>query len=152
MCCLSWFFFAFQGIAGEIPGRPAQAAMGMLEIECNISRVDLYLCPYEQYETTEKSVLFGLIKSEKHFCSGGEVFLGETPVKPVTLPAGKYILLVPSGFHSNQESPIEIDIGRGKRQFLVLKLFSPGSGGNDEDYGAGAGAGAGGGAGGSAGR
>ncbi|EFK10216.1 conserved hypothetical protein [delta proteobacterium NaphS2] len=69
--------------------------------------------------------------------------LGETPVKPVAVPAGKYILLVPSGFYSNQESPIKIDMESGKRKFFVLKLFSPRSGGNDEDYGAGGGAGAG---------
>ncbi len=139
---------AFQGFAGEKAGNGDPGDSGIIEIECNISSLELHLCPREKYETKEKRVLFGLIKSEKHLCSGGELSLGETPVKPMSVAAGKYILLVPGGYRSKHEGPIEIDIERGKRQFIVLKLFSARADGVNEDAGA---AGAGGGAGGSAG-
>ncbi len=143
---------AVQGFAGEAAEKKKQVKTGMLEIECNISRVDLHLCPEERYRTKEKSVLFGLIKSEKYICSGEEVFLGETPVKPVSVPTGKYILMIPKGYHSKHDGPIEIDIAGGERKFLLLKLFSTRADGRDDDHGAGGGGGAGGaGAGGGAG-
>ena len=69
---------------------------GMIEVECNISGLELHLCPREKYQKKETSVFFGLIKSAKRVCSGGEISLGETPVKPISVPAGQYILLVPA--------------------------------------------------------
>lgn len=71
--------WAFQGFAAETAGKQDQVNSGMIEIECNISRLELHLCPQEKYQTKEKSILFGLIKSEKRLCSGGEISLGETP-------------------------------------------------------------------------
>ena len=135
--------WAFQGFAGETAGKQDRADSGMIEIECNISRLELHLCPREKYQTKEKSVLFGLIKSEKRLCSGGEISLGETPVKPVPVPLGKYILLVPSGYRSKHDGPIEIDIVSGKRKFILLKLFSTRADGGGDDHGAGGGAGGG---------
>ncbi len=137
--------WAFQGLAGETSGKKDPPNSGMIEIECNISRLELHLCPQENYKTKEKRVLFGLIKSEKHLCSGGEISLGETPVKPTSVLEGKYILLVPQGYRSKHEGPIEIDIESGKKNFFVLKLFSTRADGGSDDAGA---AGAGGGAGG----
>ena len=137
--------WAVQGAAGETAAKQqAQVKSGEIEIECNISRLELHLCPQEKYRTKEKSVLFGLVKSKKYLCTGGEIALGETPVKPVCVPAGKYILLVPQGYRSKQEGPIEINIEDGKRQFLVLKLFSTRADGGGDDAGAGAGGGPGG--------
>jgi hypothetical protein len=135
--------WAFQGLAGETSVKHDQVNSGMIEIECNISRLELHLCPQEKYQTKEKSVLFGLIKSEKRLCSGGEISLGETPVKPVPVPAGKYMLLVPTGYRSKHDGPIEIDIESGKRKFFLLKLFSTRADGGGDDHGAGGGAGGG---------
>jgi hypothetical protein len=141
--------WAVQGLAGETAAKQqAQVKSGEIEIECNISRLELHLCPQKKYRTKEKSVLFGLVKSKKHLCTGGEIALGETPVKPIPVPVGNYILLVPEGYRAKQEGPIEIDIESGKRTFLVLKLFSTRADGGGDDAGA---AGAGGGAGGTAG-
>jgi hypothetical protein len=64
--------WAFQGSAAETAGRQDQVNSGMIEIECNISRLELHLCPQEKYQKKETSVFFGLIKSEKRLCSGGE--------------------------------------------------------------------------------
>ena len=135
--------WAFQGFAAETSVKQDQVNSGMIEIECNISRLELHLCPQEKYQTKEKSVLFGLIKSEKRLCSGGEISLGETPVKPVPVPAGKYMLLVPTGYRSKHDGPIEIDIESGKRKFFLLKLFSTRADGGGDDHGAGGGAGGG---------
>lgn len=143
---LSLVFLCTLQVATAKPlGKRGSSDTGFLEIECNIEGLELYLCPRERYETKKKEVLFGLIKSEKRVCSGNEIPVGETPVKPVSVPAGKYILLVPSGYHVAHEGPLEIDINKGKRTFFLLKLFSPRGSGDGEDYGAGAGGGAGGG-------
>jgi len=115
--------WAFQGFAAEKAGKQDQVNSGMIEIECNISRLELHLCPQAKYQTKEKSVLFGLIKSEKRLCSGGEISLGETPVKPVSVPPGKYMLLVPTGYRSKHDGPIEIDIESGKRKFFFIETF-----------------------------
>jgi len=135
--------WAFQGFAAEKAGKQDQVNSGMIEIECNISRLELHLCPQAKYQTKEKSVLFGLIKSEKRLCSGGEISLGETPVKPVSVPPGKYMLLVPTGYRSKDDGPIEIDRESGKRKFFLLKLFSTRADGGGDDHGAGGGAGGG---------
>ena len=139
--------WAFQGFAAETSSKQDQVNSGMIEVECNISGLELHLCPREKYQKKEKSVFFGLIKSEKRLCSGGEIFLGETPVKPVSVPLGKYILLVPPGYRAKHDGPIEILMESGKRKFFLLKLFSTRADGGGDDHGAGAGGGAGGGAG-----
>lgn len=133
--------WAFQGFAAETKGKQEQVNSGTIEIECNISRLELHLCPQEKYRKKEKSVFFGLIKSEKFQRSQGEISLGETPVRPVPVPVGKYVLLVPRGFRWEQDGPIEIDIESGKKKFFLLKLFSTRADGGGGDHGAGGGGG-----------
>lgn len=132
--------WAFQGFAAETISKQDQVNSGMIEVECNISGLELHLCPQEKYQKKETSVFFGLIKSEKRVCSGGEISLGETPVKPVSVPSGQYILLVPAGYRSKHDGPIEIDMESGKRTFYLLQLFSTRADGGGDDHGAGAGA------------
>jgi hypothetical protein len=144
--------WAFQGFAAETTGKQDQVNSGMIEVECNISGLELHLCPQAKFQKKETSVFFGLIKSEKRLCSGGEISLGETPVKPVSVPTGKYMLLVPPGYRAKHDGPIEIDMESGKRKFFLLKLFSTRADGGGDDHGAGAGGGAGGGAGAAPGR
>ncbi len=133
--------WAFQGFAAETAGKQDQTNSGMIEIECNISRLELQLCPQEKYQKNETSVFFGLIKSEKYICSDGKIPLGKTPVRPVYMPPGKYILLVPQGYRWEHDGPIEIDIESGERKFFLLKLFSTRADGGGDDHGAGGGGG-----------
>jgi len=139
--------WAFQGLAAETIEKQDQVNSGMIEIECNISRLDLTLCPREKHQKKETGVFFGLIKSEKRICSGGEISLGETPVKPVRVPSGKYVLLVPQGYRWEHDGPIVVDIEKGKRKYFLLKLFSSRPDRSEDDHGAGGGGGGGGGGG-----
>ncbi len=97
---------------------------GVLELECNIAKVDLYLCPRDHFVRETKEKFFGLIKSHEDTCSGGQVFLGTTPLKPRTVPAGSYVVLVPPGYAWEQEGIAEINIQPDERSFFLLKLFS----------------------------
>ncbi len=137
--------WAVQGLAGETAAKQDQVNSGVIEIECNISRLELRLCPHEKFQEKEKSVLFGLIKSEKRFCSGGEISLGATPVKPTPVPTGKYLLMIPQGYRWEHDGPIEIDVETGKRNYFLLKLFSSSAHSSEDDNGAGGGGSAGGG-------
>ncbi len=97
---------------------------GVLELECNIAKVDLYLCPRDQFVRETKEKFFGLIKSHEDTCSGGQVFVGTTPLKPRTVPVGRYVVLVPPGYALEQKGPVEINIQPDERSFVLLKLFS----------------------------
>ena len=136
---------SIQGFAGENEGKQNSVNSGTIEIECNISHLDLYLCPGEKYQKKEARVFFGLMKSEKFICSGGEVPLGKTPVKPVYVPPGKYVLLIPQGYRWEHDGPIEIDVETGKRNYFLLKLFSSRADRSEDDNGGGGGGSAGGG-------
>ena len=123
---------------------------GDLELECNISDVDLYLCPKGNFSRHTVSSFFGLIKSHKDECSGDQIFLGTTPFRPVSLPAGKFILLIPSQYAAENETPVEISVQPEKKSFLMLKLFKqnsrqklsgPDAGGPGDSAGIGAGGG-----------
>jgi hypothetical protein len=123
---------------------------GHLELECNISDVDLYLCPKNNFSRHTVSSFFGLVKSHKDECSGDQIFLGTTPFRPVLLPAGKFILLIPSQYAAEKEAPIEILVQPEKKSFLMLKLFKqnsrqklsgPDAGGPGDSPGIGAGGG-----------
>ena len=46
---------------------------GLFEVDCNIARVSLSLCPAENFVKKEIKAFFGLIKSHKNVCSGGEL-------------------------------------------------------------------------------
>lgn len=97
---------------------------GVLELECNISQVDLYLCPRDNWVRTMTERFFGLIKSHEESCSAGQLFLGSTPLEPRSVPAGQYMLLIPPGYAWEHEGPVEINIQPDKRSFFLLKLFS----------------------------
>lgn len=96
---------------------------GHLELECNMSNVDLYVCPKNNFSRQTVSSFFGLIKTQKDVCSGDRLFLGTTPFKPVGVPAGKFVLLIPPRYTAENEAPIEILIQPGQKSFLMLKLF-----------------------------
>ena len=100
------------------------ARQGVLELECNIAKVDLYLCPRDQFERETKEKFFGLIKSHEDTCSGGQLFLGTTPLKPLAVPAGHYVVILPQGYTWEHEGPVEINIPPDERSFFLLKLFS----------------------------
>jgi hypothetical protein len=123
---------------------------GHLELECNISDVDLYLCPKSNFSRHRVSSFFGLVKSHKDECSGDQIFLGTTPFRPVSLPVGKFVLLIPSQFTAENEAPVEILVQPEKKSFIMLKLFKknsrqklsgPDAGGPGDSAGIGAGGG-----------
>jgi hypothetical protein len=99
------------------------AVQGRLELECNLSEVDLFLCPKENFSRKTNRAFFGLVKSQTDECSGDQFFLGTTPLKPVALPAGKFVLIIPLQFAGDHEGPVEILIQPEKKSFLMLKLF-----------------------------
>lgn len=101
----------------------AAAAQGHLELECNLSEVDLYLCPKTNFSRKTIRSFFGLIKSPKDECSGDLFFLGTTPFGPVSVPAGNFVLFIPPQYAGEDEGPVEIMVEPGKKLFLLLKLF-----------------------------
>jgi len=117
---------------------------GLFEVDCNIAGVNLSLCPADNFVKKEMKAFFGLIKSHKNVCSGGELSLGTTPLKPAPVPAGKYILLIPSDYVWENEGPIEITISPGEKRYFLLKLFSTRSDRPEDNHGGGGGGGGGG--------
>ena len=96
----------------------------------------------------------------KHFCSstyqdscsGEELFLGTTPLKPIELPEGSYMLLVPENYVWEHKGPIEVSVAARQKTFFLLKLFKRYSaGGNGGPGGSGGAPGGGGGGSGSGG-
>lgn len=122
----------------------ASGNKGIFEVDSNIAGISLSLCPADNFLKKEMKVFFGLIKSHKNVCSGGELSLGTTPLKPVPVPSGKYILLIPPDYTWENEGPIEITISPGEKRYFLLKLFSTRSNRPEEDYGGGGGGGGGG--------
>ena len=100
------------------------AQKGVLELECNISKVDLYLCPRDKFIRKTNEKFFGLLKSYEEICSEGQFFLGTTPLKPLAVPAGQYVLLIPPGYTWEHKGPVEINIQPEGKSFFLLKLFS----------------------------
>ena len=119
----------------------------LFEVDCNIAGINLHLCPADNFVKKEMKAFFGLIKFHKNVCSGGELPLGATPLKPAPVPVGKYILLIPSEYVWENEGPIEITISPGEKTYFLLKLFSTRANRPEEDYGGSGGGGGGGGAG-----
>ncbi|MBW2204014.1 MAG: hypothetical protein JRF52_07900 [Deltaproteobacteria bacterium] len=118
---------------------------GFFEVDCNIAGVSLSLCPADNFVKKEMKAFFGLIKSHKTVCSGEEISLGTTPLKPAPVQAGKYILLIPSQYAWENEGPIEITISPGEKKYFLLKLFTTRANRPEEDHGGGGGGGGGGG-------
>jgi len=131
--------------------RDTADATGYLEVECNIADESLYLCSENDYAEEERTVFFGLFKTYRSTCSGEKIFLGKTPVNPVPVPAGEYVLLVPQGTVWEREGPIKVQIVSGKKTYFLLKLFNKGPRDGVDDYGGSGGGGGGGGGGGAAG-
>lgn len=133
--------------SGEVVHSGNGGNEGLFEVECNIAHIDLHLCPKDNFVKKEVKAFFGLIRSYKKICSEGELFLGTTPLRPVPIPAGKYILLIPPGYAWDNEGPIEINIVPGKKTYFLLKLFDTHAGRPRDNHGGGGGAGGGGAAG-----
>jgi uncharacterized membrane protein YgcG len=131
-------------LCGALPAYPGQAAKkepaggnGRLELECNIAGVDLRACPFDHFERKEIRRFFGLFKSYHESCSGNELFLGTTPLKPIELPEGRYVLITPSDYAWEHEGPIEVSVTAGRKTFFQLKLFKRYRAQGDGDGGAG---------------
>lgn len=139
---------------GTLPADSGQAkksgqagTKGRLELECNIAGVDLHACPFDQFERKTIRRFFGLFTSYQESCSGKEIFLGTTPLKPIELPEGRYVLLTPPDYAWEHEGPIEVNVTANQKTFFMLKLFkryqAEGGGGGEGGSGEG-GSGAGG--------
>lgn len=118
--------FLFGGLAaysGQEGIKAPSGAKGYLEIECNIAGVDLHACPLDQYERKPISRFFGLLTSYQETCTGEKLFLGTTPLEPVELPAGKYVLFIPINYTWENEGRIKADVVARKKTFFLLKLF-----------------------------
>jgi len=110
--------------ADQAANPPHQNRTGQLEIECNMAGVKLVLCPRSQFRRKTTSSWFGILKKTgKEICLQGELLLGTTPLAPVSVPPGSYMLLVPSGYEREQKQAPEISIKPGEKTFLMLKLF-----------------------------
>ncbi len=153
---LEWLFrfwsIFFIGVFAGVPAfsmekehREATNACGYLEVECNIADESLYLCPESQYAVEERKTFFGLITNYRGVCSGEKIFLGKTPIQPVPVPAGEYVLLTPQGYVWEKEGTIRIRVIPGEKSYFLLKLFSIGPVyGADDHGGSGGGSGSGG--------
>jgi hypothetical protein len=120
-------------------------AKGYLEVECNYAGVELYACPLDQYERKKTSTFFGLVTNYQESCTGEKLFLGITPLAPVELAAGKYVLLLPENYSWEHEGRIETSVIAGQKTFFLLKLFElyPTRGTGDVSGGSGSGTGGG---------
>ena len=117
-----------------LAGLPAHAAQpassnesspkGILELECNLSKVNIALCPRDKFIRKTNEKFFGLIKSHEELCSDGQLFLGTTPLKPRQVPAGQYVLIIPPGYAWEHKGAVEINIQPDQRSYFLLKLFS----------------------------
>ena len=152
MALIASFLFGTLPADSGQAGKNGQAgAKGRLELECNIAGVDLHACPAGQFERKAIRRFFGLFTSYQESCSGKEMFLGTTPLKPIELPEGRYVLLTPPDYAWEHEGPIEVEVTASQKTFFLLKLFkryrAQGDGGGGGGGSGGGGSGAGGGVG-----
>lgn len=149
MALIASFLFGTLPADSGQAGKNGQAgAKGRLELECNIAGVDLHACPAGQFERKAIRRFFGLFTSYQESCSGKEMFLGTTPLKPIELPEGRYVLLTPPDYAWEHEGPIEVEVTASQKTFFLLKLFkryrAQGNGGGGEGGSGGGGPGGGG--------
>jgi hypothetical protein len=148
---VSFLFGTLPADSGQAGKNGQASAKGRLELECNIAGVDLHACPSDQFERKTIRRFFGLFTSYQESCSGKEMFLGATPLKPIELPEGRYVLLTPPDYAWEHEGPIEVNVSASQKTFFLLKLFkryrAQGDGGGAEGGSGGGGSGAGGGVG-----
>lgn len=146
---ISSFLFAVLPLhSGQAPKAEAVAGKGYLELECNSAGVALHLCPQAQFERKTTRWFFGLLTSSQESCTGEKLYLGITPLKPVELPEGSYVLLIPPDYAWEHKGAIEVSVTARQKTFLLLKLFkrhaAQGNGGADGSGGAPGGPGGGG--------
>jgi hypothetical protein len=149
MALIASFLFGTLPADSGQAGKNGQAgAKGRLELECNIAGVDLHACPAGQFERKAIRRFFGLFTSYQESCSGKEMFLGTTPLKPIELPEGRYVLLTPPDYAWEHEGPIEVEVTASQKTFFLLKLCkryrAQGNGGGGEGGSGGGGPGGGG--------
>ena len=136
--------------SGQTEKAAPAGSKGSLEIECNIADVDLKACPLDNFERKSVRKFFGLFTSYQESCTMGQLVLGTTPLKPIELPEGKYVLFIPEDYAWEHKGPIEVNVAAQQKTFFLLKLFrryQAGGNGGGPGGGGGGGAGAGGGAG-----
>lgn len=138
--------FYFLGLLPAISGQTTKATpasgSGLLELECNLADVELNLCPHDQFERKEVRRFFGLFTSYQESCTGDQMALGTTPIKPVELPEGRYVLLIPPNYAWEHKGQIEVNVAAQEKTFFLLKLFmrrGAGGKGGPGDSGAGSG-------------
>jgi uncharacterized membrane protein YgcG len=142
----SFIFGGLPAFSGQAVKAEPAGSKGYLELECNIIGVDLHLCPLAQFERQTTRWFFGLLTSYQESCTGEKLFLGTTPLRQIELPAGSYVLLIPSDYAWEHKGRIEVSIAAGQKTFFLLKLFKryQGNGGTGDHGGASSGAGRGG--------
>jgi len=143
---LSCLFGGLPAFSGQAVTPGPSGGKGYLEIECNYAGVELYACPLDQYERKKTSAFFGLVTNYQEFCTGEKLFLGVTPLAPVELAAGTYVLLLPENYSWENEGRIKTGVIAGQKTFFLLKLFElyPTRGTGDVSDGSGTGGGPGG--------
>jgi hypothetical protein len=148
---VSFLFVTLPADSGQAGKNGQAGAKGRLELECNIAGVDIHACPSDQFERKTIRRFFGLFTSYQESCSSSEMFLGTTPLKPIELPEGRYVLLTPPDYAWEHEGPIEVNVAANQKTFFLLKLFkryrAQGDGGGGGGGSGGGGSGAGGGVG-----
>ena len=143
---------ALPAYSGQVEKQAPAGSNGYLEIECNIADVDLKACPLDNFERKSIRKFFGLFTSYQESCTMGQLVLGTTPLKPIELPEGKYVLFIPKNYAWEHKGPIEVNVAAQQKTFFLLKLFKRyEAGGNGGDGPGGGGSGGGSGAGGGAG-
>ena len=119
--------FFLSGMFSAHPEQPMKPepenGRGYLEIECNLANVKLHACPRDRFERETIRMFFGLFTSHRTYCSGQAVLLGTTPIGPVQLPEGDYVLQISPGYVWEHQGPVEVRVVAGGRTFLPLKLF-----------------------------
>jgi len=139
----SYLFGAPPAYSGQTVKAGQAGSKGVLELECNIADVDLHLCPQDQFERKKIKKFFGLFTDYQESCTTEELFLGTTPLKPIEIPEGSYVLLIPRDHVWEHKGPIEVSVAARQKTFFLLKLFKrhggSGLGGPSGDSGSGAG-------------
>ena len=119
-----YFLFGGQTAdSGQEVKKAPSGGKGVLEIECNIAGVELYACPLDLYERKTIPMIFGLFTTVQEICNGEKLFLGITPLEPVELDEGKYVLFIPINYTWEHEGRIEASVAARQKTFFLLKLF-----------------------------
>ena len=121
----SFLFGELAAYSGQEVKKAPSGGKGYLEIECNYAGVDLYACPLDQYERKTIRMFFGLFTTDQEICTGEKLFLGITPLEPVELVEGRYVLFIPVNYVWEHEGRIEVSVTEQQKTFFLLKLFEP---------------------------